>query len=184
MPSASICRLRLLHRIENTRDALRLGGDDRELTVMFVDVRNFTEISERLTPTALVGFLNTLLDALSRHVMANEGTLDKFIGNSIMAFWNAPVDVADHGSKAVRAAFGMRETLARLNADDAFGFGTEQKVGIGIGIHTGLACVGNMGAESRFNYSAVGDAVNIAARIEVVVQSGRGRHPRIRDHGK
>jgi adenylate cyclase len=83
-----------------------------------------------------------------------------------MAFWNAPVDVADHPGKAVRAALGMRETLARLNADDAFGFGSERKVGIGIGIHTGLACVGNMGAESRFNYSAVGDAVNIAARIE------------------
>ena len=96
----------LLHRIETTRDALRLGGDDRELTVMFVDVRSFTAISERLSPTALVGFLNTLLDALSRHVMANEGTLDKFIGDSIMAFWNAPVDVADHPAKAVRAALG------------------------------------------------------------------------------
>jgi len=156
----------LLHRIENTRNALRLGGDDRELTVMFVDVRSFTEISEGLQPTALVGFLNTLLDALSRHVTANEGTLDKFIGDSIMAFWNAPVDVADHPGKAIRAALGMRETLARLNLDDAFGFGAERKVAIGVGIHTGLACVGNMGAETRFNYSAVGDAVNVAARIE------------------
>jgi len=107
-----------------------------------------------------------LLDALSRHVVANEGTLDKFIGDSIMAFWNAPVDVADHETKAVRAALAMRETLAELNAGDAFGFGPEQKVGIGIGIHTGLACVGNMGAKTRFNYSAVGDAVNVAARLE------------------
>ena len=156
----------LLYRIEHTQNALRLGGDDRELTVMFVDVRNFTEISERLTPTEVVLFLNTLLDALSRHVIANEGTLDKFIGDSIMAFWNAPVDVANHANKAVHAALAMRETLARLNEDDAFGFGNEQKVGIGVGIHTGLACVGNMGAEARFNYSAVGDAVNIAARIE------------------
>ncbi|MBB4254627.1 adenylate cyclase [Rhizobium sp. BK008] len=156
----------LLHRIEHTRDALRLGGDDRELTVMFVDVRSFTEISERLAPTDVVAFLNTLLDALSRHVVANEGTLDKFIGDSIMAFWNAPVDVADHETKAVRAALAMRETLAELNAGDAFGFGPEQKVGIGIGIHTGLACVGNMGAKTRFNYSAVGDAVNVAARLE------------------
>jgi adenylate cyclase len=156
----------LLYRIEHTPNALRLGGDDRELTVMFVDVRNFTQISERLPPAAVVGFLNTLLDALSHHVIANEGTLDKFIGDSIMAFWNAPIDVDKHASKAVHAALAMRETLARLNADDAFGFGDEQKVGIGIGIHTGLACVGNMGAETRFNYSAVGDAVNIAARIE------------------
>ncbi|RUM19215.1 adenylate/guanylate cyclase domain-containing protein [Rhizobium phaseoli] len=156
----------LLHRIEHTRDALRLGGDDRELTVMFVDVRNFTEISERLAPAEVVRFLNTLLDALSRHVVANEGTLDKFIGDSIMAFWNAPIDVTDHATKAVRAALAMRETLAELNAGDAFGFGLGQQVGIGIGIHTGLACVGNMGAKTRFNYSAVGDAVNVAARIE------------------
>ncbi len=156
----------LLYRIEHTRNALRLGGDDRELSVMFVDVRNFTEISEQLPPTAVVGFLNTLLDALSRHVIANDGTLDKFIGDSIMAFWNAPVDIAGHASKAVRAALAMRETLARLNASDAFGFGPQRKVGIGIGIHTGIACVGNMGAETHFNYSAVGDAVNIAARIE------------------
>ncbi|WEX76077.1 adenylate/guanylate cyclase domain-containing protein [Sinorhizobium numidicum] len=156
----------LLYRIEHTHDALRLGGDDRELTIMFVDVRNFTAISERLAPTEVVGFLNTLLDALSRHVIANEGTLDKFIGDSIMAFWNAPIDVADHAGKAVRAALAMRETLARLNDSDAFGFGSAHRVGIGIGIHTGLACVGNMGAETHFNYSAVGDAVNVAARIE------------------
>lgn len=156
----------LLYRIEHTRNALSLGGDDRELTVMFVDVRSFTAMSERMTPTEVVAFLNTLLDALSRHVLANEGTLDKFIGDSIMAFWNAPVDVANHPQKAVRAALGMRETLARLNAEDAFGFGSDQQVRIGIGIHTGLACVGNMGSETRFNYSAVGDTVNIAARIE------------------
>ena len=161
----------LLYRIEHTRNALRLGGDDRELTVMFVDVRNFTEISERLPPTAVVKFLNILLDALSRHVTANEGTLDKFIGDSIMAFWNAPVDVADHPAKAVRAALAMRETVTRLNESDAFGFGPQQEVRIGIGIHTGVACVGNMGAETRFNYSAVGDAVNVAARIESTCKS-------------
>ena len=156
----------LLYRIEHNRDALRLGGDDREISVMFVDVRNFTEISERLAPTAVVTFLNTFLDALSRHVIENEGTLDKFIGDSIMAFWNAPVDVSDHAAKAVHAALSMRETLARLNAEDAFGFGDGQMVRIGIGIHTGIACVGNMGAETHFNYSAVGDTVNVAARIE------------------
>ncbi|QFI66756.1 CHASE2 domain-containing protein [Sinorhizobium alkalisoli] len=156
----------LLYRIEHTRNALRLGGDDRELTLMFVDVRNFTEISERLAPAEVVRFLNTLLDALSHHVIDNEGTLDKFIGDSIMAFWNAPVDVSGHPGKAVHAALAMRDTLARLNGADAFGFGEKRQVAIGIGIHTGLACVGNMGAEIHFNYSAVGDAVNIAARIE------------------
>jgi adenylate cyclase len=156
----------LLYRIEHNPDALRLGGDDRELTVMFVDVRNFTAISEQMSPTEVVAFLNTLLDALSHHVIANDGTLDKFIGDSIMAFWNAPVDVPDHADKAVHAALAMRETLVRLNDNDAFHFGSDRKIGIGIGIHTGIACVGNMGAETRFNYSAVGDAVNVAARIE------------------
>jgi adenylate cyclase len=82
-------------------------------------VRNFTKMSERLAPTADVGFLNTPLNALSRHVTANEGTLDKFIGDSFMAFWNAPLNVDDHTRKAVRAALAMRETLARLNAEDA-----------------------------------------------------------------
>ncbi len=143
------------------------GGDDRELTVMFVDVRNFTQISERLTPAEVVGFLNTLLDALSHHVIANEGTLDKFIGDfdhGVLERFRSMLPIMHRKLFTPRCA--MRVTLVRLNANDAFGFGLEQKVGIGIGIHTGLACVGNMGAETRFNYSAVGDAVNIAARIE------------------
>lgn len=161
----------LLYRVEHNRDALKLGGDDREITVMFVDVRDFTSISEQLSPSEVVGFLNTLLDALSRHVTEHEGTLDKFIGDSIMAFWNAPLDVPNHPAKALNAALAMREALAGLNARDAFGFGAERPVRIGIGIHTGMACVGNMGAESRFNYSAVGDAVNIASRIETSCKS-------------
>ncbi|MBX3596701.1 MAG: adenylate/guanylate cyclase domain-containing protein [Rhizobiaceae bacterium] len=156
----------LLYRIENDRDGLKLGGDDRELTVMFVDVRNFTSISEQLSPSEVVRFLNTLFGALSPHVTDNDGTLDKFIGDSIMAFWNAPLDVRDHPMKATIAALAMRETIASLNRRDAFGFGADRPVSVGIGIHTGLACVGNLGAESRFNYSAVGDAVNIASRIE------------------
>jgi len=163
----------LLHRIETMQGALKLGGDERELTMMFVDVRDFTSISENLTPGEVITFLNTLLDALSRCVIGNEGTLDKFIGDSIMAFWNAPLDVKDHPEKAVRAALQMRETVQRLNETDAFGFGPDNPVSIGVGIHTGLACVGNMGAEARFNYSAVGDAVNVASRIESSCKSVR-----------
>lgn len=158
----------LLYRVEHNRDALKLGGDDKEITVMFVDVRGFTAISEQLSPSEVVRFLNTLFDALSRHVTEHDGTLDKFIGDSIMAFWNAPLDVANHPTKAANAALAMRKTLAALNDQDAFGFGQTRQVRIGIGIHTGLACVGNLGAESRFNYSAVGDAVNIASRIETM----------------
>lgn len=154
----------VLARAENQPEAMLLGGVDREITLLFMDIRDFTTISEGMKPTELVGFLNKLLSGLSRHVMATEGTLDKFIGDSIMAFWNAPVDVTEHPAKAARCALAMRETLREMNDQNAFGLG--RPIAIGIGINTGVACVGNMGAESRFNYSAVGDAVNTTARIE------------------
>jgi adenylate cyclase len=160
----------VLRRIETSRDALRLGGDERQLTLLFMDIRNFTPISEGLSPTELVDFLNKLLNELSKPTINNEGTLDKFIGDSIMAFWNAPLDVDNHPAKAAMAALGMRVALKELNDTDAFRlkwrFGENAKVQIGVGINTGIACVGNMGAESRFNYTAVGDAVNIASRVE------------------
>ena len=160
----------LLSRIESSPDALKLGGDERQLTLMFMDVRGFTSISEVLNPIELVDFMNKLLNELSRPIIREEGTLDKFIGDSIMAFWNAPVDVPDHAKRAATAALDMRAALRTLNSQDAFNLkwrlGDSAEIGIGIGINTGLACVGNMGAETRFNYSAVGDAVNLAARIE------------------
>ncbi|MGH6802049.1 MAG: adenylate/guanylate cyclase domain-containing protein, partial [Methyloceanibacter sp.] len=160
----------LLSRIESSPDALKLGGDERQLTLMFMDVRGFTTISEILNPIELVEFMNKLLNELSRPIIREEGTLDKFIGDSIMAFWNAPVDVPDHAKRAATAALDMRAALRTLNSQDAFNLkwrlGDSAEINIGIGINTGLACVGNMGAETRFNYSAVGDAVNLAARIE------------------
>jgi adenylate cyclase len=160
----------LLGRIEATRGALKLGGEERHVTLMFVDVRDFTTISEGLNPTELVDFLNRLLNELSRPIMTHDGTLDKFIGDSVMAFWNAPLETSDHEAKAARAALEMRAALKGLNDQDAlrlsWRMGEAFKVRIGIGINTGLACVGNMGAESRFNYSAVGDVVNVASRVE------------------
>jgi adenylate cyclase len=153
----------VLARAENQPE-LRLGGEDREITMMFMDIRDFTTISESLPSTSLVSFLNTLLTGLSRHIIESDGTLDKFIGDSIMAFWNAPVDVDEHPARAARCALKMRETLRDLNATGALGL--DRKVAIGIGINTGIACVGEIGAENRFNYSAVGDSVNTTARIE------------------
>jgi adenylate cyclase len=154
----------VLARAENQPNGLRLGGDDREITMMFMDVRDFTTISESLTPTALVAFLNKLLTGLSRHIFESDGTLDKFIGDSIMAFWNAPVDIEEHAARAARCALKMRETLREMNQSGSLGI--DRQVGIGIGINTGVACVGEIGAENRFNYSAVGDSVNTTARIE------------------
>jgi adenylate cyclase len=156
----------VLARIEKSPDALRLGGVNRDITVLFMDIRNFTPLSETLTPQETVRFLNTLHGALSEPVLESEGTIDKYIGDSIMAFWNAPLDVEDHPKRAAQAALGMSAALAELNRNDAFGLGPDRPVSIGIGINTGIACVGNMGTLRRLNYSAVGDTVNTAARIE------------------
>jgi adenylate cyclase len=158
----------LLAKLENAPQMMRLGGETRELTLMFMDVRDFTPISEGLTASELVEFMNHLLTPLSDAIQSELGTIDKFIGDAIMAFWNAPLDIADHPLRACRAALKMRASLADLNARDAFGF-SQRGVGnvrIGIGLNTGLACVGNMGSEKRFNYSAMGDVVNTTSRIE------------------
>jgi adenylate cyclase len=160
----------VLAEIQKRPEMLKLGGEVRELTVMFVDVRNFTPISESLPPDQLVAFLNRLLGELSHSVVEEHGTIDKFIGDSLMAFWNAPVVMEDHQRRACLAALRMREAVARLNAGNAFDFRNRglahESVAIGVGVNTGRACVGNMGSQDRFDYSCIGDAVNLAARIE------------------
>ncbi len=160
----------VLQDIQTDPEALELGGDTRKLTIMFVDIRNFTPLSEGLSPQDLVAFLNRLLGELSLCVTQEKGTIDKYIGDSIMAFWNAPLKVDDHEERACIAALKMRETLERLNREDAFGFRKNgfdfADIAIGIGINTGDACVGNLGSLERFDYSVIGDAVNVAARAE------------------
>ena len=183
----------LLAQIERSGDNLKLGGEVRDLTVMFADVRSFTSISERLTPEELLKMLNTLFGALGAEVTGKFGTIDKFIGDALMAFWNAPVDVDQHGLRACEAALGMRTRLAALNAADAFGLRASahqiSELSIGVGISTGPALVGNMGLETRFDYSCIGDTVNVASRVEgacktvgydiVVVEETRAVAPRL-----
>ncbi len=160
----------LLSKLENAPEMMRLGGETRVITLMFMDVRGFTPISEGLTAEELVEFINRLLSPLTDTIQAELGTIDKYMGDAIMAFWNAPLDIPDHPARACRAALKMRQVLTDLNARDAFGFRAHGKgdriVRIGIGINTGEACVGNMGSQRRFNYSAMGDAVNTTSRIE------------------
>ncbi|OEO32029.1 hypothetical protein VW23_013450 [Devosia insulae DS-56] len=160
----------LLSEIEKNGDRLKLGGEVRRITVLFSDMRGFTSLSEKLEPKRILAILNTLFGALGHEIIGRMGTIDKFIGDAIMAFWNAPVDVPDHERKALRSALGMRQKLAELNHTDAFqlraGKAAVQELGIGIGISTGEALVGNMGLETRFDYSALGDTVNVASRVE------------------
>jgi len=158
----------LIDRLQKDPKSLKLGGELKELSMMFMDIRGFTPISEKLPPTQLVEFLNTLLSPLSDIIQTREGTIDKYIGDSIMAFWNAPLVVEDHPQKACLAALEMVSKLERMNAENAFGFKAKKlsDVTIGIGINTGEGCVGNLGSKSRFDYSVIGDMVNVASRIE------------------
>lgn len=145
---------------------LALGGENRVLTIMFSDIRGFTSRSETLPAEEVLRFLNEVHTPMTEHILESGGTLDKFIGDGIMAFWNAPLDHPDHVRAALRTALRMGESVASMNdrirSDDP----TSELLGLRIGIHTGLACIGNIGSLRRFDYSAIGDSVNTAARLE------------------
>ena len=149
---------------------LRLGGEERQVTLMFSDLRAFTTLSEGMSATALTRFLNEYLTPMTDIVLQQRGTVDKYIGDAIMAFWNAPLDDERHAAHAVEAALGMRAALAALNLrweGEAQAAGRPFKpVRFGIGLNTGLACVGNLGSLRRFDYSVIGDEVNVASRLE------------------
>jgi adenylate cyclase len=143
---------------------LKLGGEKRELTVLFSDIRGFTSLSEKLAPEQLVHMLNDYLTPMTDVVFENGGTLDKYMGDAIMAFFGAPVGQPDHALRACRTACQMLEKLAVLNlrwAADGL-----PPISIGIGLNTGPMVVGNMGSQSRFDYTVMGDAVNLGSRLE------------------
>jgi adenylate cyclase len=150
-------------------ERLKLGGELRDLTVLFSDIRGFTRIAERLEPQELTKLLDRFLTPLTR-IIQRTGTIDKYMGDCIMAFWNAPLDVPGHGREAVAAALEIRAELRRLNEElrmEADGEGREPiMLAAGIGLNSGRACVGNMGSEQRFDYSVIGDTVNVASRLE------------------
>lgn len=154
----------LVRQIEKDPDKLVLGGEQREISILFSDIRSFTTVSESLTPSELVTLLNQYLSPMTRIVLEERGTLDKFIGDAIMALFNAPLDVPDHATRACSAAIRMMDELARLN--QGFSANGMNTLDIGIGVNTGLAVVGNMGADIRFDYTAIGDSVNLASRLE------------------
>lgn len=141
-----------------------LAGAQKEVTILFTDVRNFTAISERLAPDKLVELLNAYFTPMTACVTSHEGTLDKFIGDALMAFWNAPVEVENHQRKAVEGALEMQATLARLRPKFQQRFGVELR--IGCGINCGPAHVGNMGSNDLLDYTCIGDNVNLASRLE------------------
>jgi len=157
-------------RLAERPEAVQLGGLQRTLTLMFCDIRSFTTLSEGLTAVELTAFLNEYLTPMTDAVLQQMGTVDKYMGDAIMAFWNAPLDDPAHAAHAVNAALAMRKTLAELNrrwADRAAESGHAfRQVKFGVGLNTGECCVGNLGSTRRFDYSAIGDEVNVASRLE------------------
>ena len=148
------------------RDPARytMEGRNEILTVLFADIRGFTAIAERLDPKTLAALLNEFLTSMSLVVRSHRGTLDKYVGDAIMAFWGAPVADPQHARQAVAAALAMQGELTRLN--ERFAKRGWPEVQIGIGINTGAMNVGDMGSKLRKAYTVIGDAVNVAARLE------------------
>ncbi|MDB5397769.1 MAG: adenylate cyclase [Rhodospirillales bacterium] len=151
-------------------EKLALGGEERPLTIMFCDVRNFTSLSESLDAQGLTHFINTLLTPLTGAILERRGTVDKYMGDAIMAFWNAPLPLDGHARNAVEAAIAMANSMPDFNvrwkAEMEAAGRVYKEVKIGIGLNTGVACVGNLGSDQRFDYSVIGDEVNIASRFE------------------
>ena len=160
----------LVEQLANDPDKLKLGGETRQISALFCDIRGFTSLSEQLAPEALTDLLNRFLTPLTEVILNEQGTIDKYMGDCIMAFWNAPVDVVDHERRACSASLKMLNALAQLNETlqrEAAASGTSmQELRIGIGINSGSALAGNLGSEQRFDYSVLGDSVNLASRLE------------------
>tara|TARA_R110000751_G_scaffold6439_1_gene27421 strand:- start:997 stop:3051 length:2055 start_codon:yes stop_codon:yes gene_type:complete len=156
----------MVKKLQQSPDLLKLGGNTKELTLLFCDIRGFTPISEqyKTNPQGLTKLINRFLTPMTDIIMRNGGTVDKYMGDCIMAFWNAPLDVEDQRKRAIQTSHEMLEHLEILNKE----LKNEKSlpIKVGIGLNTGEVVVGNMGSNQRFDYSVLGDAVNLAARLE------------------
>lgn len=145
-------------------DRYSMQAASRELTVMFCDMRGFTHLSERMEPTQLQALLNAVFSRLTRIIRTHRGTIDKYMGDCVMAFWGAPVATPEHATLAVRAALEMTREIVAINRDHVAR--NLPEIGVGIGLHTGAMCVGDMGSDVRRSYTVIGDAVNLGSRLE------------------
>ncbi len=154
----------VLNEILRDPKKIKLGGEDRDVTVFFSDVRGFTTLSEGMTPSQLTNFLNKYLTKMTDIVLKNKGVVDKYIGDAIMSFWGAPVDNRKHALDAIITSLSMVDALADFNKESRNT--GDPEIDIGIGLNSGKVTVGNMGSEARFDYTVMGDTVNLASRLE------------------
>ncbi|HKL89362.1 MAG TPA: adenylate/guanylate cyclase domain-containing protein [Salinibacter sp.] len=167
---ASYVSASIVDQVTDNPDVLELGGEKKELTVLFSDIRNFTTYSENLDPREVVAFLNRFFDLMTESVFEQDGTVDKFMGDGMMAIFGAPLQLDDHPTRACAAALSMAKALDALNqemnVEADVNEAREDPISIGVGINTGEMVAGNIGSSQRFEYTVVGDAVNLAARLE------------------
>ena len=160
----------MVEKLAENPNLLKLGGEMRDMTLLFCDVRGFTTISEQFNAEELTAFINKFLTPMTDVIMSREGTIDKYMGDCIMAFWNAPLDDENHADHGVESALEMMRKLKVLNEEIKIEAEAENRkfipVNIGIGLNSGIVCVGNMGSDQRFDYSVLGDDVNLASRLE------------------
>ena len=154
----------LVDEMVKNPDSYSMKAATKELTVMFCDMRGFTKMSETMEPTQLQALLNSVFSRLTDLIRSNRGTIDKYMGDCVMAFWGAPVDTPDHASLAVKTALEMAQAVQRLNEEHREKGLPE--IGIGIGLNTGTMCVGDMGSDIRRSYTVIGDSVNLGSRLE------------------
>ncbi len=152
----------VVKQLEDKPGQLKLGGEMKDMTVLFADIRGFTTMSENYSAEELTHFMNRFLTPMTDIILKHGGTIDKYMCDCIMAFWNAPLDDPKHALHACEAAVAMQEHLQTWNKD------SKQRIELGIGINTGKCCVGNMGSDQRFDYSILGDEVNLASRLQGV----------------
>jgi len=144
-------------------------GQEKELTVLFSDVRGFTSFSENIPPAELTEVMNRLLTPVTQAIHANQGTIDKYMGDAVMAFWGAPLNDEQHAIHALQGALAMQQALTAINRE--FEHEGKQSLAMGIGVHTGLMNVGNMGSEFRMAYTVLGDNVNLGSRLESLTKN-------------
>lgn len=163
----------LVEKIQRNPDALKLGGEERNISIMFSDIRGFTSLSESLSAPELVSMLNKIHDPMTKVVLNNKGMLDKYIGDAMMVLFNTPLDLEDHADMAVLSSLELIRTLHEING--RFTEAGLPNIDVGVGVNTGRAVCGNMGSDVRFEYTAIGDSVNLASRLEGLCKAYKTR---------